>query len=238
DGYDHADRTELPGYGALQADAADLDDDGYTDLVLVNYGSPHYSYIYWGSEDGFSEDDRDDIYTVNARKVHIEDFDQDGYLDLAFASYYGAQYVYWGGYGGFSTSNRTTLYANYAYDLAAEDLDGDGYTDLVYTAHYKYYDGDGYDTYAYVYYGSSVGFDDEDHDALDVKDARRVAVSDLDDDGYPDIVFANYYDGTDYQNVDSYIYWGSSAGYSEIFRDELPTYGALSLVITPDAPNF
>ena len=50
-----------------------------------------------------------------------------------------------------------------------------------------------------------------------------VAVGDLNNDGYPDIVHASYHDGTSV-NTDSFVYWGPK--HAPAMRAGLPTHGA------------
>lgn len=105
--------------------------------------------------------------------------------------------------------------------MALEDLDDDGYNDLVIA---RYRNATTQNTNSWVYWGSASGYSSSAVDSLPTKGAHGVAVHDLDQDGYPDIVFGNYYTGSSYQ-ADTYIYWGSASGYSSSDRDDLTTYG-------------
>jgi hypothetical protein len=61
--------------------------------------------------------------------------------------------------------------------------------------------------------------------------AKGVAVADLNGDSWPDIVFANGEgNGGDY-TIDSFVYWGSSSGFSSSNRTDLPTQGATAVEI-------
>ena len=62
--------------------------------------------------------------------------------------------------------------------------------------------------------------------------ARDVAVSDLNQDGFPELIFANYSEGT-YGNLDvsSYVYWGSVHGYADARRTDLQTFGAAAVAV-------
>ena len=62
--------------------------------------------------------------------------------------------------------------------------------------------------------------------------ARDVAVSDLNRDGFPELIFANYSEGT-YGNLDvsSYVYWGSVHGYADARRTDLQTFGAAAVAV-------
>jgi len=82
----------LPGMTPVGIAVADLDGDGFLDIV-----SPHYhgelsrehmpSYIFWGAADGFAARRRTSLTVDSASEVTIADFDKDGKLDLAFAAH-------------------------------------------------------------------------------------------------------------------------------------------------------
>ena len=53
----------------------------------------------------------------------------------------------------------------------------------------------------------------------------RQNTTDLDGDGYIDLVVLNRFDGSTHR-IDSYVYWGSANGFSDQDRAALPTMGA------------
>ncbi|MBL9214391.1 MAG: VCBS repeat-containing protein, partial [Opitutaceae bacterium] len=82
----------LPGLSAQAMGVADLDRDGFLDLVLPNYHGEltreHLpSYIYWGSAAGYSTRQRTLLTVDSAVDVMIADYDGDGRLDLAFTAH-------------------------------------------------------------------------------------------------------------------------------------------------------
>jgi len=233
-GYADSDRTELPTYGPRDVDIEDLDGDGYPDLVFANYRtSSSYdisSLVYWGSASGYAESDVTELPTHGAFDVEVQDLNDDGYLDLVFANYYEDSsystdsYVYWGEAGGYSSSNYDALPTLGARDVEIEDLDGDGYADLVFA---NYYDSS-YAVSSYVYWGNSGGYSSSDVTGLATYGATGLDIADMDGDGWPDLAFANYYDGST-RLVDSYVYWGSSGGYATS-ADSLETVGAFRVL--------
>lgn len=232
-GFDDTDVTTLPTVGTYEADTADVNGDGYIDVVFANYydGSTRNidSYIYYGAATGYSSSNRDSLPTVGAVNTEIADVDGDGFGDLLFANYnsdstYSVDsYIYYGSSTGYSTVNRDGLPGNGAFKITSQDLNDDGYNDIVMC---NYYNGS-YAVDSYVYYGASTGFSTANRDSLPTLGCRDVQISDLNQDGYTDLIFANYYSGSSHY-TSSYIYFGTATGYTTAYRDSLPTVGALS----------
>ena len=231
-GYSDSDRTDLATYGAYDLEVADLDGDGWDDLVFAQYynGSSYSggAYVYWGSSTGYSSSDLTNLATYGAIDLEVEDLNGDGWLDLAFACYYsGSSYatysfVYWGSSSGPTSGNYDALYTYGAWDVEAVDFDADGHTDLVFAS---YYSGSSYASSSYVYWGNTGGFSSGDRTAVTTYGARGVAAGDLDLDGWEDLFFAQYYSGST-RSLNSYLYWGSSSGYSSADLDGISTVGA------------
>ncbi|MBH05363.1 MAG: hypothetical protein CMJ20_03495 [Phycisphaeraceae bacterium] len=126
------DRIELPADGALSGAVADLNGDGYDDLVLgMEYNGAStelHAFIYYGSAEGFREQHCVHIPVPQCQSVAIGDFDGDGRPDLAFISK-GKLRVFYQTELGFEPSAFTDLDISGDH-LASADLDCDGYADL------------------------------------------------------------------------------------------------------------
>ena len=155
--------------GAISANVADLNKDGYPDLVVgchhhPSKSRPHetYIYIYWGGPDGFSEARKTALPIFCANSVSIGDFNGDGWLDIFATSYNNGRYrdldtfVYYNDHGHFSYKNKQRLFNHSGCGCLAGDFNHDGYCDLLVVSHKD--EGD-HRTQSYVYYGGPSGLD-------------------------------------------------------------------------------
>ncbi len=220
-GFSSTNREDVPTYGCYDLAIEDFNADGYEDIVFANYQGS-YAYLYWGTSSGFSTSYIDYLPTSGSLGVQTEDFDLDGYIDIALGGYDGPTRVYWNSSVGFSNSVYDAIASSGTRGLQSADLDSDGYPDLVLPT---YYNG-GYSTNSYVYWGTTTGFDDSNRSVLPTIGATQVGVGDLDADGYPELVFSGYYNGSWASSAPTYIYWGSSTGYDSSARTDLETWGS------------
>jgi hypothetical protein len=228
EGYSEDNLLDLPTQGAIGVEAADLDGDGYQDLVFSNVSDGLRrdvdSYVYLGGPEGYSPERRVDLPTVGCADPTIADLDGDGWLDLVFANRFdGSSYevdsaIYWGGEAGFSEDRRDLLPTVGASRSAAADLDGDGWLELVFSNFFT--------SYGYLYQGGEGGFSEEDRDLLPTSFSEGVTAADVDADGDLDLLFANWGSLTGVE-TDSVIYLGLGGGlYDSSETLVVPTSGA------------
>ncbi len=251
DGFEVGQRTRLPSDGGQAQAIADLNRDGFEDLVVVNGNngvkSNTNSYIYWGSQDGFDEERRAELPTNGATGAAIEDLNADGFLDLVFANSANTKdtsmkpgnysTIYWGSKEGFSTKKLSHLPTQAATDVKIADLNTDGALDIVFSNQ-----GDGQQSgNVMIYWGKGQEkYSEKRRTTLPGERSAALALADLDGDRFPDIVVANRYrplkrDPEEKRELDtdsvtdaisSFIYWGSREGYEAARRTELPTLAA------------
>jgi hypothetical protein len=218
-GFSTSNIIDLTAYGVHRVRVADLDDDGFDDIVFAShYDGDYYtnSKIFWGSISGLDEATVTELPINSSLDMKIEDLNDDGHLDLIYPGYYGNyySYIYWGDgtQSGYSDTNRTDYYNYYARTVVFRDVDQDGQLDIL-SPNYGGADairyGDEQDYTASSSFASNYSWD--------------MDAADLNDDGYSDVVNCTYYDG-DY-NTSSSIFWSSFGSFSSSYTTTLPTYG-------------
>ena len=154
----------------------------------------------------------------SVRLINLYDLNADGNVDVVFPSTHDNNeaidlFIYWGR-DGFSPSHRKALPTKGAKAVAIADLNRDDHPDLVVANNF---DGTRTDLNSYIYWGSSQGLSSRNRSELPTQGAEAIAVGDLNEDGFPEVVFANsglsYHVAEDKFNQ-SFVYWGSSKGYS------------------------
>ncbi|MGE0759453.1 MAG: FG-GAP repeat domain-containing protein, partial [Pirellulaceae bacterium] len=164
--------TRLPSDGGGRSILADLNSDGYPEIVFCNfkhnYTIESEALVYWNGPRGFDPQRRTELPTMLAGGVAAADFNQDGFVDLAFANRGNFErlafvaphghlesYVYYNGPKGFDAVRRITLPTVTARDCVAGDLNGDAYPDLLFANNNLQ------EKSIYLYWGSADGFSDQ-----------------------------------------------------------------------------
>ncbi len=130
-----------PSAYVMQVHVADLNRDGYLDLVATvqTYDDrpetrARSTRIYWGGPDGYSVARQSVVETYSTGSAVLADIDDDGYLDLVVAEKTESLAIHHGGPGVGWPSGRVTRVPlatrGHPSSLAAADIDGDGALDL------------------------------------------------------------------------------------------------------------
>jgi hypothetical protein len=208
---------------------ADLDDDGYVDLILSQErfvsGIRHEQnglIIYWGTRSQFSPPSWLTMTTAYGG-VRIADINRDGYLDMlaggatpdpANPEIHGIP-VFWGSEDGFSQKNVSIIH----HDIEKMrvpllmDLNKDSWLDVA---------GQVEDGKIRIWWGSREGFDDNNFQEIDLgrmDHLMYIKGADLNRDGWLDILLPKRRPHQTHNT--SFIYFGSSSGFSNANRSEV-----------------
>ena len=213
EGYSADRRTRLKIQRPTSNNIADLNRDGYLDLLFTGPGRAGRKdvesvTIVWGGEDRFDSprttewDLQDKLLEANA----IADLNRDGHLDLVFPMSYGDRSeIVWGGPDGYG-KKHLLLDAHGAAHAVPADLDRDGWLDVLFTssASPRYRDMDGP---ALIYWGSPEGFTAAPPTPLEGFTSLDASIADFNEDGHLDIALTNYKSVTT-REIPAFVYWG------------------------------
>jgi hypothetical protein len=243
-GFDAGKPGLLPTRGATDVTVADLNKDGYPDIAFINNSKRARDVqVFWGSKSGYEAGRSQSVPVEDPTSIRSDDFNGDGYFDLLVTasakaetiSYEGIKrsrqgtphyaYVYMGGPSGLDVERPVLLPTLEARHAVTGDFNRDGFVDIAIANASE----DGNPVVgSFVYWGSRDGFSPGRRVELPTLGASGAAAGDLNQDGYPDLVFANASDGQTH-DVPSYIYWGSTTGYAPYLRSDVQTFGAASV---------
>jgi len=230
---------------------ADLDGDGWLDLVfgagVIAEGKG--ARVFFGAPDGFDPGRTLDLPGGDPRGVTVADLDGDRLPDVVVSNLMGHASapdwtrIFRNGPGGIDPLHPLLLPSDSSYGNTAMDLDQDGFPDLVVSSYIDErapgdYTDDRYDVSSWIHPGSRDGFVPANRIAIPSFGGLDASAADLDGDGWPDLLMANFYDGrkdnrglpVDPLDVPSRVYFGSRDGFSPDRRVELPAHGNHGLV--------
>lgn len=218
-------RLRLPTVGAYEACLSDLNDDGYVDVLFANSyeDAPETdggSYIYWGDHSGPSSSRRTTVPSRTGIGCAVGDLNFDGFLDLVISNLLeDSVSLFSGGPDNDYSKREQTLKVKDPRFPSIADLNKDGFLDLVVPSVKEG---------LYIFWGTQQGYSQKNLARLPGIGTVVQQIADLNGDGYLDIVVSNMMDEPRhlYHGINSYIYWGSSEGYSPVRRMDLPSIGA------------
>ncbi len=215
---------------------ADLDRDGYLDLVFCGFDNPDI-VIFYGGRDGFESGrtariklEYEGVVYRDPRWTFLVDLNGDGWLDLVvpqIADDY--SFILRGGPEGFSMDRCQALSVWHGACARAADLNGNGYPDLIIGGHEPSH-GVPHDSFVHVYWNGPDGLREDRRTLLPGNAVNAMSVMDFNGDGLLDLFICSYHDNR-VRDIDSYIYWNRpDRGFSTEDRTRLFTHSASGCV--------
>ena len=219
-GFRKEDRAVLATTSAADVAAADVDGDGYSDLLFANNNSKHQSLVlYRGGPEGFRTP-AEQWQGGDAVGVTLAEVSGDGNPDLILAHKDDRVTVHRGTGQGISRETWVEVPSLGAKDSRVGDLNRDGRPELILPNE----SGDA----SYIYWGGQDGYSPGRRQELPTLAATDAVLADYDGDGWVDLAFSNNHDGAT-RDVASYLYWNGPDGFHAAYRRELQSFGAVSL---------
>ncbi len=231
-GFSDLNRGNLPTDGAWDVKLADLNANGYIDIVLSNFNGGEV-YIYWGGAGGYTTLNRTDLPCGGAAGLSVANLDYpDSFLDIVCSRYSdGADFellspLFWNSSGTF-TGSADYFPTSGSHRSFTGEITGDTHVDLVFSCNHD--NTINYTVDSHMYLGSSGG-----PYATNVHDFQTTGSTDIDaglidSDGWYDLVVVTLYDPAQVYPFEtwSYTYWDDGTNWwSASNRTAFPTTGA------------
>ncbi|MDB5390392.1 MAG: hypothetical protein JWM11_6038, partial [Planctomycetaceae bacterium] len=241
-GFDPGRLWKLPFHSGYEASAADLNADGFPELILLNSGhAGEHAHtdptlganILWGGPEGLEKSTKQTVLHEHFLGTSgVSDLNRDGWLDLVLEPF-GAEHegekekliLYYGGPDGYPKSRRVALTMDgYAQEHLIADFNRDQWPDIAVTSRSL--------DCVRILWGGPQGFDTTREQRLKISGPVGVDAADFNGDGWLDLLSASYNDPVaGFRDMGLVIFWGDAKGYQHSNAQWLPGFSPLGRTV-------
>ncbi len=241
-GFDPELLWKIPFHSGYEGSAADLNADGFPDLIVLNSGhSGAHAHvdptlganILWGGPEGIEKSQKRTVLHEHFLGTSsVADLNRDGWLDLVLEPF-GTEpdadkeklFLYYGSPEGFLRTRRIELILDgYAQEHLVADLNGDQWLDICVTTRSL--------NCARILWGSADGFDVSHEQRLNVSGPVGVDAADFNGDGRLDILIGSYSDPVSgHRDMGLILFWGGESGFQHSHAQWLPGFSPLGRTV-------
>jgi hypothetical protein len=246
--------VDIPNLSGYKSSAADLNSDGFVDMIVVNGADVSEEVasrapfsgvnIYWGGHEGaisgpgptrFDPARRQILHEKHVGSINVADLNGSGYLDLVlgkFTSSDNAEFaantelvIYYGSAAGFLSENRRVVRTHgRSIGCLIADFNRDGRLDIAVNSYTT--------NEVTTYWGGVDGFSNENKTTLPYPSPIDIEAADLNNDGWLDLLVSSYEDFVDHHhNTGLTIFWGGPDGWHQSNSQWLPGMAPLGLAV-------
>jgi hypothetical protein len=253
EGYTILERTDIPATWCRLPAIADLDKDGNLDIVFGNEGEgdDKLGHIFFtdGSRNAKNWRHKQVEGTTRTGQLNIGDLNKDGWLDIIFTrggredDYF---FIYYGDpKAEYKIENRVEVKGAWAKSMQIADIDDDGWLDL-FCQNYWHLKPLGRDGFSHVLLGGPDGYSMDRKITFPTTGGDGTLVNDFNFDGYKDIMWYSHRKDGDYNVTgkpnkhvcDSFLFWGSAAGFKGDNKLRIPGLGVHFRKATDEIGNI
>ena len=212
----------INGNGIKSVAAGDIDNDSIDDLVAM---FPDKTYLFLSSKDAFNTPANKISIELKSSAASIGDVDNDGFADIAFCTTDGIRLIKKIYDENLNMDSSVLLPVSKASDVVLKDVNKDGFDDVV-VANFSTKGGATWSD-SPVFYSDNGHFNQGKSILLPTLGAKSVTCSDLNNDGYPELIFS-FFQITNQKSFLSYVYWNNKGSYEFGNHSQLPTLGTMA----------